>query len=109
MSRREAQHLSRELAERSDALVHSTRFFERTQVDFLRPCESVLGSERDCHVGLRTSYASRNDPVEVIVENVSRDRATEKKMIEPQVGVAAPRVPEVIPEGIDPLVRMECA
>src|SRR5215207_7017982 len=30
-------------------------------------------------------------------------------MIEPQAGVAAPRVPEVIPEGIDPLVRMECA
>src|SRR6187402_2824361 len=30
-------------------------------------------------------------------------------MIEPQAGVAAPGVPEVIPEGIDPFVRMERA
>src|SRR5215212_9373927 len=30
-------------------------------------------------------------------------------MIEPQAGVAAPCVPEVIPEGIDPFVRMERA
>jgi hypothetical protein len=30
------RHLSHELAERSDALVHSERFLERTQVDFLR-------------------------------------------------------------------------
>src|SRR5215213_8958074 len=42
MSDREGPYLSHELAERSDALVRSERFFERTQVDFLRPCRTRL-------------------------------------------------------------------
>src|SRR5215218_5888209 len=48
-------------------------------------------------------------PVDAGGDKASRHRATEKKMIEPQAGVAAPGVPEVIPEGIDPFVRMERA
>ena len=71
MSGREGQHLSRELAERSDALVHSERFLERTQVDFLRPCGTRLA------MNLPISFRDRVDVEETVLPTfLDQDRRT---------------------------------
>src|SRR5215204_7480747 len=57
----EGQHLSLELAERSNALVHSERFLERTQVDFLRPCGTRLA------MNLPISFGDRVDVEETVL------------------------------------------
>jgi hypothetical protein len=49
--------------------------------------------------------ASRSDPGG---NKAARDGWAQQQMIDAQSGIAAKSVPEILPERIDPLIRVEC-
>ena len=53
--------------------------------------------------------AAAHIPVDASLPKARRRRRTEQKVIDPEARIAAPGIPEIIPEGVDRLVGVEVA